>query len=168
MKNTLSGTNLKVPFHSDFRTHSCHKHPLPPPPPTRIIARQLLLCWCFTVLLEFLGHLGHGQLAYSHCSWASLLGSLPVSYCKNWSTLTYSKLGKTAGSPYCWKLLQSLLLKCPSVIDVLIADITEITCSRLQNSKARYSECKPLSFLTRASLRPTKHEENAISILLKV
>ena len=83
--------------------------------------------------LTLLGHFGRGQLAYSHCSLASLLDSLPVSYCKNWSILTYSKIGKTTVSPYCWKLLQSLFLKCPSVIDVLTADATGITCSLFQN-----------------------------------
>ena len=34
------------------------------------------------------GYFGHGQLTYSHCSWASLLGSLPVlnthSFASNW------------------------------------------------------------------------------------
>ena len=36
------------------------------------------LYYCFTVLRHILGHLEHGQLAYPHCSWASLIGSLPV------------------------------------------------------------------------------------------
>ena len=79
-----------------------------------------------------------------------------------------SKLGKTIVSPYCWKLLQSLLLKCPSVTDVLTADTTEITCSLLQKSIARHSECIPLSFLVRASLYDPLNITNPISILLKV
>ena len=34
---------------------------------------------CIIVLRPFdLGHFERGQLAYPHCSWASLLGSLPV------------------------------------------------------------------------------------------
>ena len=36
------------------------------------------LYYCFTVLRHILGHLERGQLAYPHCSWASLIGSLPV------------------------------------------------------------------------------------------
>ena len=47
--------------------------------------RRLLLCWCFTALRHILGHFGRGQ---PHCSWASLLGSLPVlsahSFPSNW------------------------------------------------------------------------------------
>ena len=44
---------------------------------------------CIIVLRPFdLGHFEHGQLAYHHCSWASLLGSLPVlnahSFASNW------------------------------------------------------------------------------------
>ena len=38
----------------------------------------LLLCWCFTALWHFSGHFGRGQLNYPHCSWASLLGTLPL------------------------------------------------------------------------------------------
>ena len=34
--------------------------------------------FCFTALQHILGHFGRGQLTYPHCSWASLLGSLPV------------------------------------------------------------------------------------------
>ena len=48
----------------------------------------LLLCWCFTALRHILGHFGRGQLTYPHCSWASLLGRLPVlsahSFANNW------------------------------------------------------------------------------------
>ena len=49
---------------------------------------DLLLCWCFTALRHISGHFGFGQLTYPHCSWASLLGSLPVhsahSFASNW------------------------------------------------------------------------------------
>ena len=38
----------------------------------------LLLCWCFTALQHVSGNFGRGQLTYPHCSWASLLGLLPV------------------------------------------------------------------------------------------
>ena len=39
------------------------------------------------------------------------------------------KIGKTNVSPYCWKLLQSLLQKFPGIIDDLTADTTRIlTC----------------------------------------
>ena len=42
----------------------------------------------FTALQHILGHFGRGQLTYPHCSWASLLGSLPVlsahSFASNW------------------------------------------------------------------------------------
>ena len=38
----------------------------------------MLLCWCFTALQHLSGHFGRGQLTYPQCSWASLLGSLPV------------------------------------------------------------------------------------------
>ena len=38
----------------------------------------LLLSWCFTALRHFSCHFGCDQLTYPHCSWASLLGSLPV------------------------------------------------------------------------------------------
>ena len=34
--------------------------------------------FCFTALHNMLGLFGRGQLTYPHCSWASLLGSLPV------------------------------------------------------------------------------------------
>ena len=34
--------------------------------------------WCFTALRHFSGNFGRGQLTYPHCSWAILLGSLPV------------------------------------------------------------------------------------------
>ena len=37
-----------------------------------------LLCWWFTALRHISCHFGLGQLAYSHCSCASLLGSLQV------------------------------------------------------------------------------------------
>ena len=50
--------------------------------------QRLLLCWCFTALRHILGHFGRGQLTLPHCSWASLLGSLPVlsahSFASNW------------------------------------------------------------------------------------
>ena len=36
------------------------------------------LYYCFTALRHILGHFERGHLAYPHCSWASLLGSLPV------------------------------------------------------------------------------------------
>ena len=46
------------------------------------------LCYCFTALRHILGHFERGHLAYPHCSWASLLGSLPVlsahSFASNW------------------------------------------------------------------------------------
>ena len=51
-------------------------------------------CWLLLVMLVFyrpqhiLGHFRRGQLTYPHCSWASLLGSLPVlsahSFTHNW------------------------------------------------------------------------------------
>ena len=48
----------------------------------------VFVCWCFTALRHFSGHFGHGQLTCPHCSWASLLGSLPVlsahSFASNW------------------------------------------------------------------------------------
>ena len=56
----------------------------------------LFLVWfwfdfCFTALQHILGHFGRGQLTYPHCSWASLLGSLPVlrahSFASNWQLL---------------------------------------------------------------------------------
>ena len=47
-----------------------------------------MLCWCFMALRHFSCHFGHSQLTYPHCSWASLLGSLPVlsahSFASNW------------------------------------------------------------------------------------
>ena len=49
---------------------------------------RLLFCWCFSALRHILGHFGRGQLTYPHCSWANLLGSLPVfsahSFASNW------------------------------------------------------------------------------------
>ena len=41
-------------------------------------ATLLLLSLCFTALRHILGHSGCGQLTYPHCSWTSILGSLPV------------------------------------------------------------------------------------------
>ena len=49
-----------------------------------------LLYWCFTAIRLFSCHFGRGQLSYPHCSWASLLGSLPIlslsacSFASNW------------------------------------------------------------------------------------
>ena len=43
--------------------------------------KHMILVWfdfCFTALQHILGHFGRSQLTYPHCSWASLLGSLPV------------------------------------------------------------------------------------------
>ena len=52
------------------------------------LSRILLLCWCFTALRHVSGHFRHGQLTCPQCSWASLLGSLPVlsahSFASNW------------------------------------------------------------------------------------
>ena len=43
---------------------------------------------CFMALWHFKCHFRHGQLTYPHCSWTSLLGSLPVlsahSFAGNW------------------------------------------------------------------------------------
>ena len=36
------------------------------------------LCWCYMALRHILGHFRRSQLTQPHCSWASLLGSLPV------------------------------------------------------------------------------------------
>ena len=54
----------------------------------------LLFIWydfCFTALQHILGHFGRGQLPSPHCSWASLLGSLPLlnahSFVSNWQLL---------------------------------------------------------------------------------
>ena len=47
--------------------------------------------FCFTAIQHNLCHFGRGQLAYPNCSWASLLGSLPVlsahSFASNWQLL---------------------------------------------------------------------------------
>ena len=47
--------------------------------------------FCFTALRHILGHFGRGQFTKPHCSWASLLGSLPVlyanSFASNWQLL---------------------------------------------------------------------------------
>ena len=46
------------------------------------------LYYCFTAVRYILGNFKRSQLAYPHCSWASLLGSLPVlsahSFAINW------------------------------------------------------------------------------------
>ena len=48
----------------------------------------LLFCGCFMALRHFSGHFGCSQWTYQHCSWASLLGSLPVlsahSFANDW------------------------------------------------------------------------------------
>ena len=48
----------------------------------------LLLCLCFTAHRHFWSHFWRGQLHYPHCSWVSLLSSLPVltshSFASNW------------------------------------------------------------------------------------
>ena len=50
-----------------------------------------LFDFCFTAIQHVLGHFGRGQLPELHCSWASLLGSLPVlsahSFASNWQLL---------------------------------------------------------------------------------
>ena len=38
----------------------------------------LLLCWCFTAFRHFSGHFACVQVTVPRCSWAGLLGSLPV------------------------------------------------------------------------------------------
>ena len=47
--------------------------------------------FCFTALQHILGHFERGQLPNPYCSWASLLGSLPVlsahSFASNWQLL---------------------------------------------------------------------------------
>ena len=47
--------------------------------------------FCFTAFQHILRHFGCGQLPLPHCSWASLLGSLPVlsahSFASNWQLL---------------------------------------------------------------------------------
>ena len=52
---------------------------------------MLLLRCCFMATGHILGHFGRSQLTYPHCSWASLLNSLPVlsarsftSNCPSW------------------------------------------------------------------------------------
>ena len=42
------------------------------------VVALLLLHLCFTALRHILDHLERSQLTYTHCSWASLMGSLPV------------------------------------------------------------------------------------------
>ena len=47
----------------------------------RTIDMSSILVWfdfCVIALQHILGNFGHGQLPLPHCSWASLLGSLPV------------------------------------------------------------------------------------------
>ena len=47
--------------------------------------------FCFTAFQHILRHFGCGQLPLPHCSWAGLLGSLPVlsahSFASNWQLL---------------------------------------------------------------------------------
>ena len=56
-------------------------------PGTKVFC-SILFCWCLTPLWHFSGHSGLGQLSYPQCSWASLLGSLPIlsphSFASNW------------------------------------------------------------------------------------
>ena len=56
-----------------------------------LLLRIIWFDFCFTALQHILGHFGRGQLTYPHCSWASLLGSLPVlsahSFASNWQLL---------------------------------------------------------------------------------
>ena len=55
--------------------------------------RQILVWFdfCFMALQHTLGHFGRGQLPLPHCSWASLVGSLPVfsahSFASYWQLL---------------------------------------------------------------------------------
>ena len=57
--------------------------------------------FCFTALQHILGHFGRGQLTYPHCSWASLLGSLPVlsahSFASNWQLLLLNQRKRENG-----------------------------------------------------------------------
>ena len=59
----------------------------------------------FYGLPHFSGHFGHGQLTYPHCSWASLLGSLPVlsahSFASNWQLpFLNQRKGENGGRNY--------------------------------------------------------------------
>ena len=75
-------------LHLSFRVHVCsseHHSNLPFVYRFMSLLYDLLLRWCFMALQHFSGHFGRGQLTYPHCSWASLLGSLPVTdNCPSW------------------------------------------------------------------------------------
>ena len=53
-----------------------------------VIDVVVVLCSCIIALRHIVGHFGHGQLTYPHCSWASLLCRLPArsahSVASNW------------------------------------------------------------------------------------
>ena len=49
----------------------------------------LVVVLVFTTLGHFSGHFGHGQLTYPHCSWESLLGSLPVLSAHSFTSTSY-------------------------------------------------------------------------------
>ena len=107
------GRTLRLFLSKHVRPATLKPPPRPDPPPHPLYSliiifpmksllqqcgkHRLLLCRPFDTFRS----LGRGQSACSHWSWASLLGSLPVSYCKNWSILTYSKICKMIVSPYC-------------------------------------------------------------------
>ena len=62
----------------------------------------VFLCRRFTALQHILGQFGRGQLTYPHCSWASLLGSLPLlsvhSFASNWQLPFLNQLKEENGS----------------------------------------------------------------------
>ena len=75
----------------------------------------LLLCLCFTALRHISGHFGRSQLTYPHCSWASLLGSLPVlgahSFASNWPLpFLNQQKGENGRRNYCRTSLHGRML----------------------------------------------------------
>ena len=65
------------PFHTDY-TQAHHLRFQSRIHYNIIDAAMLWFGFCFTALQHILGHFERGQLPLPHCSWASLLGSLPV------------------------------------------------------------------------------------------
>ena len=92
--------------------------------------------WCFMALRHISGHFGRGQLSYSHCSWANLLGSLQVlsahSFVNNWQLPFLNKRKGENG----WKNYFMTKLHGRMLPDVRIEPATVRISSRFASNQA--------------------------------
>ena len=98
------------------------------------------LYWCFTAFWHILGNFGRSHLTQPHCSWASLLGSLPVlsahSFASNWQ-LTF--LNQQKGGSGCRNVFMTKSQRKNVLPDVRI----EPTTVRIPGGRTSYRATAP-------------------------